>query len=171
MSKKPYNYITLVKTPTSYEIYDNIYNQHLISIERSGFLPYYPINLINDLASFISDLEEMSFRLDRIVNDYCSNKITQTKFNSYSQFLYEEIGARFNHYFQAEDTPMIADIIKQIYNNSRSSDSIYEYFTKHSLAYIQRKTKQKNHFSSLNRNLKSFDESIDSYISNAMWKI
>lgn len=168
MSKKPYNYITLVKTPSSYEIYDNIYNQHLISIERNGFLPYYPIDLINDLACFISDLEEMGFRLDKLVNAYYSNKITNAEFNNYSQFLYDEIGARFNHYFQAEDTPMIADIIKQIYNNTRTNDCIYEYFTKHSLSYIQRKTKQKNHFNSLNRNLKSFDESINNYISNAM---
>jgi len=168
MSKKLYNYITLIKTPTSYEIYDNIYDQHLISIERASFLPYYPTDVIHDLSCFISDLEEMGFRLDKLVNDYYSNKISNEKLTAYTQFLYEEIGARFNHYFQAEDTPMIADIIKKIYNQSRSEDRIYEYFTKHSLTYIQNKTKQKNHFNSLNRNLKSFDESINNYISNAM---
>ena len=168
MSKKHYDYITLVKTPKSYELYDKVYNQQLITIERSSFLPYYQIDLINNLACFISDLEEMGFRLNKLVNDFYNNKISNADFNTYTQFLYEEIGARFNHYFQAEDTPMIANIIEQIYNNSRQDDCIYEHFTKNSLRYIQRKTKQKNYFDNINKNLKSFDESINNYISNAI---
>lgn len=168
MSKKIYDYVTLVKTPSSYEIYDNLFNQHLVTIERSNFLPYYPINLIDSLTRFISDMEEMGFRLNKIVNDYFTNKISKNQLEEYSKFLYEEIGARFNHYFQAEDTPMIASIINEIYQSTRANDCIYEYFSNNSLKYIQRKTKQKNYFDKINANLKSFDESIANYTSNVM---
>ena len=161
MNKKIYNYVTLTSNINGYTIHDNILNQELCTIKRNEFKPYYGLDTINQTAKFISDLEEIGYRLQKLINKYLKTECNQNKFTQLSKQLFEEIGTRFNHYFTVEDMPMVANVISTIAETSRQDDCVYEYFNKHSIQYIQKKTKEKLYFDSQNPN--SFDTAISNY--------
>ena len=161
MNKKSYNYVTLTILANGYKIHDNILNQELCSIKRSDFVPYFNHNTIFKTAQFISDLEEISYRLQQLMNDYFKDTCSCVAYLKYSQQIIYEIEARFNHYFPVEDMPMVAQLITDISNTTRKDDSVYEYFVENCERFIQNKTKQKLYFDSQNPN--SFDDAISNY--------
>lgn len=165
MTQKTFNYITIKETPTSVSIVNNVLNEQFFSFNRKDF---YAISefTYNNTFRFISDLEEMNFRLTNVIKKFLAGEFGLIAYKVKTKSILNEIDARFNHYFIAEDMPMVASIIEQIYNTSRADDIIYSYFNKNALSYIEKKNKQNLYFASVKR--KSFDECLTNHISKAI---
>lgn len=163
MTEQAFNFITTIGKVDRIDVYDNILHEHIISIDRKNFQPKYAKTYTNTMR-FISDLEELGFRIKNLFKDFSHNLLSVNSYAKNAKALYQEIGSRFDHYFEADDMPMVAYVIDQIFETSRKDDFVYRYFNENSLSFIQKKTKQKYYFESINKNLKSFDESIANYV-------
>lgn len=165
MTQKTFNFITITETPTEVSIVNNVLNEEIFSFSRSNFYALSEFTY-NNTFRFISDLEEMNFRFSSTIKQFFNGKIGLISYNLKTKALLNEIGARFNKYFIAEDMPMVASIISQIQNTSRQDDAVYNYFNNNVLSFIEKKNKQNLYFASVKR--KSFDECLTNHISKAI---
>lgn len=164
MTNKTYNYATFIETTTNVSIYENVLNEHLITFSRKDFMAI-SNKTFKNLLCFISDLEEFTYRLNKLIKDLMSSKIGFIKFEIKRYELFSEIDSRFNHYFVAQDMPLVISIIEQIARTTRIDDSAYSYFCNNSLRLMENKTKQQMYFDDI-KNLKTFDESLNNYIAS-----
>ena len=165
MTQKTFNFITITETPTEVSIVNNVLNEQIFSFSRKDFYALSE-STYNNAFRFISDLEEMNFRFSSTIKQFFNGKIGLISYNLKTKALLNEIEARFNKYFIAEDMPMVANLILQIQLTSRQDDVIYNYFNNNVLTFIENKTKQNLYFTSVKR--KSFDECLNNHILNAV---
>lgn len=164
MKNYTYNLITYKETPSEISIFENILNQKLITIKRLDFNQISSSTFYN-LLCFISDMEEIGYRLNNLTNALINKSISSLQFCIKKHQLYNEIDAKFNHYFNYTDATKAIQLIEEIATSSREGDYAYLYFCKNSFKYITKKANQQIFFNKLGG--KTFEESLNNYITKA----
>ena len=160
-----HNFATLTETPSCYEVYDNVLNEKIVSLNKGQFYTANSKTLLNNILAFISDLEEISYRARSLMLKFLNNKLSAIRYMVNSKSMYDEIGIKFCEYFQINDMDTVYDIVSKIYKNSRQDDCAYSHFIENATAYISKKEKQQKYFDSFDQT-KTFEAAINNYITS-----
>ena len=161
-----HNFATLTETTSGYEVYDNVLNEKIASLNKGLFYTENSKNLLNNILAFISDLEEISYRARSLMLKFFNNKLSAIRYMINAKSMYDEIGVKFCEYFHLNDMDTVYNIISKIHKETRHDDCAYNYFMENATKYILKKEKQQQYFDSFDQT-KTFETAINNYIASA----